>query len=260
MISAFFGVVILGMYSNYVSIMTSMHGMLILFFLPLTSIIGHLYIESGGKALEKYFNFFYGFNYCLGAVFFLGYYAVIDDLVCVFYGSNLQLATEIKLAITLNYFVQFLRQSALVFRDATGTFYHDRWKPLIEGVVNFAISLLLVNILPEEYRVAGVVLANIITTMFICHTVEPYVLYKHALQGSPQKHYWRNYCLIAVFGALVAIFEMIKVTIDNVWLDFLANGVIAVAISIIAIGIVWISNSDFRYYVTKMVRKVLRLK
>ena len=33
-----------------------------------------------------------------------------------------------------------MRQSTLLFRDATGTFYNDRFKPLIEGITNAVLS------------------------------------------------------------------------------------------------------------------------
>ena len=39
-ISAFIGVIVLGKYTNYTTIMTSMTGLLGLFFYPLTSIVG----------------------------------------------------------------------------------------------------------------------------------------------------------------------------------------------------------------------------
>jgi hypothetical protein len=234
--------------------------MLVLFFSPLTSIIGHLYIESGEKALTKYFNFFYGFNYVIGAIFFLGYYAIIDDLIGIFYGPNLEIATGIKMALTINYFVQFLRQSVLLFRDATGTFYYDRWKPLIEGLCNLALSLMLVNLLPEEYKVVGVVISAIVTNVLICHIVEPYVLYKHALKCSPRKYYVQNYLLTVLFVVLLLIFETIQVHINGIWINLLVNGCISVALSMVSVAIVMLSNKDFRYYGMKSVKKVLRLK
>ena len=58
-ISAFIGVVILGKYSNYVLITSTMSGIISLFFSPLTSVVGHLC--SGGERTEikKTFDRFY---------------------------------------------------------------------------------------------------------------------------------------------------------------------------------------------------------
>ena len=57
-ISAFIGVVILGKYANYTTIMTSMTGLLSLFFYPLTSVIGHVFVNAGKEEMKKYFYFF----------------------------------------------------------------------------------------------------------------------------------------------------------------------------------------------------------
>ena len=127
-ISAFIGIVILGKYSNYTTIVLAMSSVIALCFTPLTSIIGHMSVEEDGKTVERYYNFFHTFNFIMGTVFFLGYYAVIDNLVTVLFGANLILSKQITFVITLNYFIQFMRQAANLFRDATGTFYYDRWK------------------------------------------------------------------------------------------------------------------------------------
>ena len=66
-------------------------------------------------------------------------------------------------------FIQFMRQATLLFRDATGTFYNDRWKPLVEGLLNIGLSILFVLIFPQDYNVVGVIVATIITNLFICH-------------------------------------------------------------------------------------------
>ena len=161
-ISAFIGVVILGKYTNYTTIMTAMTGVLGLFFTPLTSIIGHLYVEQDKTEVKKYLNFFHTFNFIIGIIFFLGYYAVIDNLVNICFKSNeeLVLTRPISFIITLNYFIQFMRQATLLFRDATGTFYNDRWKPLFEGLLNVALSIgfvfLFSYLFGEDFAVVGV--------------------------------------------------------------------------------------------------------
>ena len=260
-ISAFCGVVLLGKYSNYVSIMTSMVGVLILFFTPLTSIIGHLYAESGGEELKKYYSFFNGVNFILGAVFFLGYYAVIDEVVFIFFGSGLELPSSVKLVITLNYFIQFLRQSTLLFRDSTGTFYYDRWKPLIEGGANLLLSLLFVYIFPTQYKLIGVLVATIITNLLICHTIEPYVLYKHVFKCSMRKREFEIYLQMVVFAVLLFVFEAVNVSLSSVWGTFVLNGCIAVLIAAVSLPITLATNKGFRFYMSSFMKKTLaRLK
>lgn len=253
-ISAFISVVILGKYSNYTTIVTAMNGVIALAFTPLTSIIGHLCVGDNNKLKLKYFNFFYGVNFIIGIVFYLGYYAVIDDVITICFGQGLELSKDISIVITINYFIQFMRQSVLTFRDATGTFYNDRYKPLVEGILNIVLSISLVYVC----GITGVIIATIITNLLICHTVEPYVLFKDGLETSPKKYYFVNYIFIAIFMLALTIVHFVHIDINNNWLSLLVNGIIAVGISIIPVLAMYIYNKDFRLETNNIINKIFK--
>ncbi|MBD5100766.1 MAG: hypothetical protein HDT29_05845 [Clostridiales bacterium] len=259
-ISAFIGIIILGKYSNYTTIMVAMTGVINLFFTPLTSVIGHMCVNEDKMQVKKYFNFFHTFNFVLGMVFFLGYYAVIDNLITILFEDGLELAKSISFVITLNYFIQFMRQSALLFRDATGTFYNDRWKPLIEGIVNTGLSILFVFIFPEGYNVVGVIVATIITNIFICHIVEPHVFYKYALKTSAKGYYIRNYGYIAIFTSALVALNYSMISNDNQWIELFANGGISLAFSLTISLLIVLCNKDFRHYMKNFIGRFIRRK
>lgn len=253
-ISAFISVILLGKYSNYTTIVVAMNGVISLVFTPLTSIIGHLCVGDNNKLKLKYFNFFYGVNFIIGIVFYLGYYAVIDDVITICFGQGLELSKDISIVITINYFIQFMRQSVLTFRDATGTFYNDRYKPIIEGALNIILSISLVYVC----GITGVIIATIITNLLICHTVEPYVLFKDGLETSPKKYYFENYIFIAIFMLALTIVHFVHIDIDNNWLSLLVNGIIAVGISVIPVLAMYIYNKDFRLETNNIINKIFK--
>ncbi|MBQ8468472.1 MAG: oligosaccharide flippase family protein [Clostridia bacterium] len=241
-ISAFIGVAILGKYSNYMVIMSAMTGVLALFFTPLTAVIGHLCAEKNAEEERKYFWFMYLLNFCLGVVFFLGYYAVIDNVVAICFNADLVMPKDVSLIITINYFIQFMRQAVGLFRDASGTFYYDRWKPVVEGIINVALSIAFVYWI----GLVGVIVATIITNLLICHVVEPYVLYKHEFKRTPVRYYSINYSLMAVFGVCLAALHFSLQHIDGKWTELLVNGCIAVAIALVPIIIIACVSKTFR--------------
>ena len=259
-ISTFIGIVVLGKYSNYTTIMSAMSGVLVLCFTPLTSVIGHMCVSEDKMQVTKYLNFFHTFNFILGMVFFLGYYAVIDNLITLFFGTDLELAKSISLVITLNYFIQFMRQATLLFRDATGTFYNDRWKPIVEGLLNIGLSILFVFVFPEEYNVVGVIVATVITNIFICHIVEPHVLYKYGLQSSAKSYYIKNYIYLTLFAASLIALHFAMISSDNQWIELFANGGISLAFSIVISVFVILCNKDFRYYMKGILRRFTKHK
>ncbi|MDE5562402.1 MAG: hypothetical protein K2J01_02510 [Clostridiales bacterium] len=260
-ISAFIGIGILGLYSNYTTIMVAMTGVLTLCFSPLTSVIGHMFVETNVQTARKYHSFFHTFNFVLGAVFFLGYYAVIDYLVVFLFGGwDLAMSRAVAFIITLNYFVQFMRQATLLFRDATGTFYNDRWKPLAEGVLNVGLSIAFVYLFKylwgADFAVVGVIVATIITNIFICHIVEPHVLFKYAFNSDAKVYYLKNYAYMLIFAAALVALHFCSVDLNSSVANLFANGFIAVALAVpICIAAAFI-NKDFRHYAAVVWRRL----
>lgn len=248
-ISTFISVSVLGLYSNYMAIISAMAGVLSLFFSPITSIIGHLCVTDNTTEKTKWFNILYFLNFGLGCVFYLGYYAVIDYLITLFFGTDLVMSWQIPFIITINYFIQFMRQTVLLFRDATGAFYNDRWKPVIEGVANLVLSLLLV----QWMGIVGVILITIMTNLLICHTIEPFVLHKHVFGRKPFKYYILNFGCISLFVIMLGILHFAKIRLDSVVLGMIINGFIAIGLSLIPICILFLINKDIRKMVASKI-------
>ncbi|MDE5755713.1 MAG: hypothetical protein K2I23_01325, partial [Clostridia bacterium] len=168
----------------------------------------------------------------------------IDNLVTILFADGLELAKSISFVITLNYFIQFMRQAALLFRDATGTFYYDRWKPIFEGLLNIVLSIgfvfLFKHLWGEDFAVVGVIVATVITNLTICHIVEPHVLYKYALNSKTRTYYARNYIYIGIFTATLIALNYSMISNDNQWIELFANGGISLAFSLVISAIVMI--------------------
>lgn len=249
-ISTFLGVIILGYYSNYATLIISLQSLLNLVFISLTSIIGHLYVKNGGEKSEKYFRFFHSINFIIGIVFYLGYYSIIDQFIYIFYDNTgeLLLGREIVFIITLSYFVQYMRKATLMFRDATGTFYNDRFLPLIEGVINIILSIVLLKWL----GLFGVILATIITNITINYIFEPMILYKNAFDKNSLKFIIKNYVYFVLFSIILLVFDKINIVNQNYTIgNLILNGLFSILISSIVITIVIIFDSNLREMIFK---------
>lgn len=249
-IAAFVGVVALGEYSNYTMIHSSMMAIIALAFTSLTSVVGHLYAAENKKTAQNYFECFHLLNFMIGTVFYLGYYAVIDELITIIFSADLVVSRNISFVITLNGFVRFMRQSILTFKDASGTFYQDRWKPLFEGMVNIFLSIFFV----KHIGVSGALIATIVTNLLICHTVEPYVLYKNAFLVSPKKFFVKNYGMILTFGLTLGVLSVCLQHMSNIFVQLLVNGFISVAMSAVLCGAMLLTNQKQRKQLTRMLK------
>ena len=135
---------------------------------------------------------------------------------------------------------------------------------MVEGAANLVLSLILVKVLSDDIRIVGVILATIITSLFICHIVEPYVIFRHVFSSSPKAFYIRNYLYIVLFTVCLLVMTFIK-DASGVGAEMqgikgiLVNGTISVVVSLVALVLVSLVDKEFRDNMLAL-RKNLRLK
>lgn len=241
-ISVFVSVVILGFYSNYISLSATLSVFLSSFFAPLNSIIGSIFVTRK-EEVGKYLAFLHTLNFLIGIVFYLGYYAVIDNFINLFYGYDLLLDRMTVKVLVIMLYVQFMRQAILTFRDATGSYVYDKYRPIIEGVVNIVLDLILVQVM----GIVGVFIATIATNIFISYIVEPYVVEKIVLEESPKNYYIKSVVFLAIFVGCIFGFDYIAPSEGfNEFLLFLFRGLIAVGVAVVIGAIYLIFDKNFR--------------
>lgn len=253
LISSTVSIIVLGTYNNYMTILLGVNGFLVLIFTSLTSVVGHAIVERDKEEVYNVFKLLYIFNIIIGFLFFLGFLAISDGLIQIIFGAQFIIDKKIVLLISINAFIQYSRNTVLLFKDASGNFYHDRFKPLIEGVVNLSLSIILVL----KLGVAGVIIASIISTLTICHTIEPFVLYKHLFEEKVKKYYIINFGLIILFSIISIVFININFNnFNNIILDILYKGAISVILNVIIIIIALIVSRNFRGIILKEIKKI----
>lgn len=257
-ISAFVGVSILGVYSNYATIALGLASLLNLFFTSVVSNVSHGFYKLNKDSFKRYFYFFHGLNFGIGMIMYLGFYAIINQLVSLFFGSDLLIDSLTVMIITVNYFIQYLRQSVLAFKDASGIFYVDRVKPIVEGLLNLVLSITFVLLLRGTgYEIIGVISSTIITNIFICHIIEPYILFKYSFKCSSKGYFIKNYAYILIFIVTLVLFNFItNFRLDNLFFDLLAKGFISVILSSIISFIVLMLNDEFKYGVISIYKMI----
>lgn len=94
------------------------------------------------------------------------------------------------LLMVVYFFVNLSRQMVLTFKTAAGLWKGDRWKPIVAGVANLAISLGLVAWLPEGWKLDGVICGTIASILFIQVPWETHVLFTGFFTPAQKYRYW----------------------------------------------------------------------
>lgn len=243
MISLFVGIATLGFYSNYLSFSSAMFNLLILFISPMTAILGHVHVQKGVRETARYLEFFHTLNFLIGFLFYLGYYAVIDNCINMFYGGGLLLPRLAVKLMVISLFVRYIKQAIGTIRDATGAFYYDRWKPVAECSLNIGLNVLFGHF----WGIGGIFLATILSTVLVSDFIEPLVLHKFVLKKSPLLYYVKHALFITAFIVCIFCFDYFcAFRLGTEVAEFFARGFIAVGISAAVCLIVFLADKNFR--------------
>jgi O-antigen/teichoic acid export membrane protein len=111
------------------------------------------------------------------AICFCGLYVLFNPFVELWVGKEYLFSDTVVAAMAFSFYLTYMRKAVCMFKDATGLYWNDRYKPLAESVINLVASIYLTI----HYGVVGVVVGGIISTLLTCFWVEPYVLFNNGI-------------------------------------------------------------------------------
>lgn len=250
------GTVFVGLYSNYLLVISALNGILGQFFTAITASVGNLGVtESKERLLDVFgkiqFATFWIFGYSGISLYFL-----FNPFVKLWVGEEYLLAMETVLLLAVLYYIQGMRRAVLTFREALGLYWYDRYKPIFQSVVNVLLSLAWAPV----YGISGVIFATIVSLITTCFLVEPYFLYKIGFAAPLWSYYisYTRYTLITLAtGYLTGV---ILAQIDGAGFAALAASfAVCLVVPNLVFLVLFHRTQEFRYFKTILVG-VLRRK
>lgn len=200
LISKFVSLSAVGIYSNYLLITTALNTITSQLYNSLSASIGNLCVS---ESTEKQYNIFKKID-------FLGFWIFSFSTICLmtllnpfiklWVGEEYLFSMPITILIVIMYYLKGMRQSVLTFREALGLFYKDRYKAIIEAIVNLVVSILL----SFKYGVAGIFMGTIISSITVCIWIEALILFKYGFNKNVLE-YFKNYFIYLVFTIITAL-------------------------------------------------------
>ena len=242
-ISALFGVVSVGLYSNYYMITSKLTDFTSQIFDGITASVGNLGAEDNEKRSYRIYqitNFagFWIFGFCSICLLCL-----FNPFIELWVGSKMLLPTQVMFFIVLNFYVTGMRQATLTFKNSFGLFWYDRYNAVAEAVINLVCSILLAN----RIGIAGVFLGTLISTLTTDLWVEPLVLYRHGFHRSPAPYFMRYVLYTALAAAAGAItWYSCSLIRGNGFLQFASKLVICLIVPNALFLLIFFRSKNFR--------------
>lgn len=178
LMSAFVGLENVGIYANYQMIIQSVTRILAQVFAAFTASVGNLSVSEDREKIRRVFETlqfacFWCYSFSAVALFVL----MNHFIESVWIGEGYLFTMGIVALLAVNFYLTGMRQVILIFRDAMGIFWHDRYKPIAEVLINLVASLWLV----QKFGIAGIFLGTMISTLATSLWVDPYIFFKYGL-------------------------------------------------------------------------------
>lgn len=179
LISRFVGLIATGFYSNYTYVTNGIWQILIQIYAAIQSGIGDLNIREGTEYVKKIYKEIIFVSFIVFYFGFLVLLVCMQDIILIWIGETSILDISIVYVCLYNFLISGIRSANITFINALGLYWKGKYRVIIEGILNFILSV----ILGKYYGLIGVLLGTTISGIVTGFILEPYILCKHGFQS-----------------------------------------------------------------------------
>lgn len=251
--AAYFGLTTIAMYGNYYYIMSAVTGFLGVCYSSMTAGLGNSLVT---EPLEKNYNDFKKFSFMNS--WLVGWCTIC--LICLYQpfmfiwtGKDLMFPFYIVLEFGLYFYVYQIRKIPVVYKDAAGIWWEDRFRPYVCMVTNLVLNIILAKVI----GVSGIILSTV-ASLFISIPWENYTIFKYVFHCSSKKYCLKmSYYLSVTIIAGLATYALCSVFGDGI-INFLIKSVICVVIPNIIFILGNFKSEEFKNSIQFVLRIVKR--
>lgn len=262
LISAFIGIVVVGLYSNYTTVIAIPQAFLAYFFVPLTASVGNLVSTTERTHIKKTFDKMWLMNFWLYGFAAICLFMLLNDFIGkVWITEDFLLSVGVVFFATLNFYLTGMRQTVSAFKSTSGLFWNDRYRPIVEAVVHLGASFVLLKF----FGLIGIIIGTTVSLLTTTVWVEGIIVYKNVL-GEKRYKFFLTYLGYLVCLGVVGVatyFATAWITVNGIWTFLLKTG-ICVAVVNLCFLLIFCKTKAFRdlfdSYVRPITRKLFRRK
>lgn len=254
-ISKFLGLVITGIFSNYILIVNYIQNIVGQVFESFISSIG-----NAQATVDKQYNYtIYSrivfIDLWLSSVFSVCTAVLINDFIVLWVGDSMLLDRTASLVLSLQLFIIMMNKCNTSFIEGCGLFIYDKYRPLSGALVNLTISVLLVT----RIGITGVFWGTIIAQLFINFWRDVYILHKYEFNKSVIPIIKLNLIFLTV--SIVEAFVFTRGIMEfgsegGGILSWIIHACIVFVCSNIFLVLLFYGNEHFNYYKALIVEKI----
>lgn len=253
-ISLFFGIKIVGLYSNYLFVINALSAIFTQLTTALAASVGSLLIDDNKRQQRNVFENIFFANLVLSVLASVAFFIAINPLVSVWLGNTFLLPLDVTAVLSFSLFLTMMRMPIQTFKTAAGIFHEDRYMPVLEAVINLVGSLILLHI----FGLAGVFMGTVLSTLFLHAYSYPKYTYSK-LFNMPWSSYWLmvfRSVIILVISATISYMLVSSISLDGVS-QLIASVILSLIVCLAIISVFSIRAKESKYFLS-LIRKFKR--
>lgn len=233
-ISAFLGLVVLGIYQNYYYIVSSIIAFFTIFYQSIRASIGQNLVKKTIDENYKDYKIVLFISSCLLTFSASNLVALFQPFIRLWVGEENMLDAACVLLFGLYLIIYEFASMIMLYRDVAGLWHTDRFRPLITALVNLFLNIISVRII----GIYGILLSTIIAYAFIYIPWGYDRVFKELFEIDLKKGTTVviiKYFILAIFSSGLSFFISSNITLSNLYLELIIKFLIATAISVCTI-------------------------
>lgn len=243
LISSMVGIGFLGKYANYQLFTSGLRTAARILPSSITASIGNANVTEDLKTMEKSFYTLDLASFFIYSTFTIFLVNLFNPIISFFFGTDKTIGMLSVSLVCIDFYLANLREMLLTYKTSLGLYWEDRRRPLIEGLVNLVVSV----ILGYFWGFNGIIIGTIVSNVFVNLMIEPVTIMHDGFNTSVKKYYIkageRLLLAIVTCGIAYAINSFIPAT---GFAEIIIKTLVTVAVIVMAYIIVYFRNENAR--------------
>lgn len=196
-IAQFISVLVTGLYTNYMMIVTAAQTLIRTGFSMITASVGRMINVENRKVTYKSFINIINIGFIISFLAVVNFMGFVNGFVSIWAGPDSVLQTSTVVLLAINLYLAINTMPLVVYREATGSFVIRRYIPLVGALINVGLSIIFV----VKFKIDGVLAATALSRIMTYFWSDPNAVIVHFFKQKIS-WYFAKYVVnaVCVFG------------------------------------------------------------
>lgn len=244
LISALVNISTVGVYSNYLAIISVARNFITTFLSGVTSSFGNLVASSDTESQERVFRILDFLSFTICGFVTICFLNLLTPFIQLWLGKEYVIDNIIMIMICLNFYCYCVLIPINIVKNASGQYYVDRYIPIIQVIVNLIVSILL----SFEFGLLGIILGTFISYILVILWSKPLIVYKYIFKKSIKPYYLNQIkkVILILITYLITYLLFSKLSLKLSLLTLVIKGVLCFVIYVIMLLVTNYKSEEFK--------------